>query len=778
MLPAPFQPGGRLSPLFFLPVLPDVRISVSRRGTAERAFPPGEKPEKAEEFSGVSCILRAPAYIKNGKMKNKKILPPLLRCFRAGPVRRADHGGRKAVHMFDLDALRGEVLHFQSRERRYWEYDPCALRARLETCPPDAPLCIAWAYAAAGRLDGMIFASAEDEPLVGRVRRAARPEEEFRAAEEWFRNESILKNRPEPGQTGHMEPYLDAVFELGLDGLAEKIARYEADADGEKKETYRSFAIVLEAFSAMIERAAQDAGCPEASERCRRIAHHPPRTFREALQLLWFADIGIQVGDAVTMVGPGRLDERLAPYYENDLKNGTVTYESAVRDIALVYLYVNDWTPGGLAFAVMVGGNTVNELSYAAVEAVRFSRLVYPSVGICVNENTPHDLKRLAADVIAEGYPNPSFFNDRVIRRGLESYGVPAERSAEYINSTCVEITPSGCSNVWVASPYYNLCGILLRTLERECAGFDSFLETYFLELAEEIRRGAENQRRDRLARIANRRRPLQSIFTNDCLERGLDIENGGARCNWVECSFVGLANLVDSLIVIRHEIFEEKNMSQSGMLAVLKDDFKNNEALRRKFLNAYPKYGTDNPEPDSLIPPILGRIRAECGKYRMPPDDALYIPGTFCWIMHQQLGQITCATPDGRRSGFPFADGAGPAQGREKQGPTAAVKSVCSWNHVPMIGGCAFNMKFPKTVLASGEAREKLVSLIDSYIRNGGFQVQINVTDNTTLRKARENPEAYADLVVRIGGYTDYFTRLSEGMQQELLLRTQYSEV
>ena len=86
------------------------------------------------------------------------------------------------MRMFDLDALRGEVLHFQSRERRYWEYDPCALRARLETCPPDAPLCIAWAYAAAGRLDGMMFAAAEDEPLVGRVRRAARSPEEFRAA--------------------------------------------------------------------------------------------------------------------------------------------------------------------------------------------------------------------------------------------------------------------------------------------------------------------------------------------------------------------------------------------------------------------------------------------------------------------------------------------------------------------------------------------------------------------------------------------------------------------
>ena len=680
--------------------------------------------------------------------------------------------------MFDINSIRSKVQAFQVSRGERQKWDAVKLVERLKAVPKDAPLGIAWAGYCCGMLEGIEFECEKGEPLVGRVRYAEHSDGDWESAISYLQNEAFFKDFHVDGQTGHCEPYYDDIFRLGISGLREKLLSLEASADNERRNNYRSFIIALDGFSEMVARAADFAGCEEAAERCRRLASEPPATFRDALQLLWFVDVGIMCGEGAHLVGPGRLDRRLIAYYEKDLAAGRVTYESAVSDIALLYLYINDLTRAGLAYGVMVGGETVNALSYACIDAVRASRLVYPSVGLCVNESTPHDLKALALKVISEGFPNPSFFNDRVIRKGLEYYGVPKDKSGNYINSTCVEITPCGASGVWVASPYYNLCGVLLETLKKDYDDFDAFMEGYRSNLAEKIREGVAKQNGWRKERNRCWRRPFQSIFTNDCLERGMDIETGGARYNWVECSFVGLANLVDSLTVVREEIFRQRNMSQSEMMELLESNFKDHDSERLKFLNHYPKYGHDNAEVDGLIQPLIEFIRSECAKYRMIPDDSFYIPGTFCWEMHQRLGGQTGATPDGRTAGFPFADGAGPAQGREKFGPTTAVKSVCAWDHSMLVGGSAFNMKYSKSLLKSEEEREKLLALVDAFIKGGGFQTQINVADNETLKKALAHPEEYADLVVRIGGYTDYFVRLSPQMQQEVMLRTQYESI
>ena len=152
----------------------------------------------------------------------------------------------------------------------------------------------------------------------------------------------------------------------------------------------------------------------------------------------------------------------------------------------------------------------------------------------------------------------------------------------------------------------------------------------------------------------------------------------------------------------------------------------------------------------------------------------ARLIPSLFCWIMHDQFGRSTGATPDGRRAGFPLGDGSGPAQGRESNGPTASVLSSTSWEHWPFIGGVAVNMKFSKSVFTE-ESLGVMKAIVMTYLSRGGFELQINVTDRGTLEKARVCPDEYADLVVRIGGYSDYFTRLSPTMQEEIILRTEH---
>jgi formate C-acetyltransferase len=447
---------------------------------------------------------------------------------------------------------------------------------------------------------------------------------------------------------------------------------------------------------------------------------------------------------------------------------------------------INATVRDGLAMSVMVGGrdaegrDVTNDLSYLCLEALRRTNMIYPTVGVCWHEGTPDALVDLAVELMGKGYPTPAFFGDGTIQQGLRRLGVPQDQSCHYINSTCVEITPSGASNVWVASPYYNTCGLLLEEIEAQLGApapsFDDFVRHYRARLARAIGKGVARQDAWRRARQRSMRRPLQSVFTRDCIARGRDLEEGGARYNWIECSFIGLANLADALYVIREEVYRQKRLSLAELMVVLDADFEGFEAVRQRFVNGYPKYGQDVAEVDNLVADMMSFVSETCSTFSVSPDDSPYVPGAFAWIKHEQLGRETGATPDGRKAGFPFADGCGPAQGRETRGPTAAVLSVTRWDHSRMIGGLAMNLKFNSALFDTAEGFESLKQLIMTYLARGGFEVQVNVVNSEVLRKARVHPEQYRDLIVRIGGYSDYFTRLSPEMQDELIERTEYA--
>ena len=641
------------------------------------------------------------------------------------------------------------------------------------------------------RLSRLNFEIDNYEILAGRIMPTPRTEAENEKAS------AFLKTLPpHGGQSGHCAPSMDELFEFGIDGLIDKISVLHEKSEGEKADTYQSFIYALEGMRNMINNAVkplqaalEDASPERVAElgkmivSCRHIAKYPPANFRDAIQLVWFVVIGIMVGDHTSYICPGMLDRHFVRFIESS----AAFREEALELLEAYYFLLNDTTPSGGATAILVGGidenghDVTNELSYLCLEALRRTKLVYPTVGVCWHENTPEDIIDLAVELIAEGYSTPAFFGNEVIRTGLMQYGVPEAEACDYQNSTCVEITPYGSSNIWVASPYFNLCGILMEHIGNITAGdstvnsYEDFRTSYFQFLGEKITEAVKDQNELRERRRLHNRNPLQSVLTRDCIERGRDIDDGGARYNWVECSFVGLANLVDSLKVIREDVFNCGNHTLPELKKILDDDFSGNENLRNEFLNKYPKYGLDDPEIDAEIKWIMDCISRECAKHKMLPDDSHFVPGTFCWVMHQRLGAECGATPDGRRAGFPFADGAGPAQGREKFGPTAAINSVTSWNHSSLIGGSAFNMKFNKSLLNSPEAVNKLKQLIIVFLKQGGFETQINVVNNSTLKDALIHPDQYDDLVVRIGGYTDYFTRLSPEMQQEVIQRTEY---
>ena len=715
-----------------------------------------------------------------------------------------------AATLVQTDTSRAATLRRRYLQRKksaeYGLYTHLAKAQSLQRTCANPWLALRFGQKVRDILESLAFEVDDQELLMGRLRSWPRAQV---APETLAAADSFLSHFPwSGGQTGHCALDYPTLFRLGVGGLrqqAQDAAAALDEADPEQQARlhfYRSADLALAGFSSMVLHASETArraaaDCTEPQRRlelermadaCEQIAIRPPRMFHEAIQLLWFAMESVMFGDEAGLVVPGRLDRVLWPFFQADLAAGRITEARALELIECLYVLINELIPDGLAMSVMVGGrdaagrDSTNRLSYLSLEALRRTKLCYPTVGICWHPGTPPDLAALAVQLIAGGTSTPAFFGDEVITGGLRQLGVPPEDACNYINSTCVEITPVGGSNVWVASPYFNLCGTLLEMIREIAAGtvtapgtYAEFLQDYMRRMGERIRAAVVEQNSLRETRHRFMARPLQSAFTRDCLGRGLDIERGGARYNWIECSFVGLANLVDALHVLEQEVLgPAPALSFRQLQELLSTDFAGNESVRQRFLHKYPKYGNGQEEVDRGVRRILESLAAECRKYRVRLD-APFVPGAFCWIMHEVLGRDTGATPDGRRAGFPFADGTGPAQGREKHGPTAAILSVTSWCAAPLIGGSAFNMKFNASVFATPGSADRLQELVLTFLQRGGFEVQINVVNREELLKAQQDPEAYADLVVRIGGYTDYFVRLSPGMQAEVMARTAY---
>jgi formate C-acetyltransferase len=650
------------------------------------------------------------------------------------------------------------------------------------------------------RLQNIRFETDELELLAGRV---SSDGHNF-SKEEISESEKYLSGYKWPGgQTGHCAMDMSRIFKVGIKGILSELKRKLKSSSGEKKNTYQSFIYALEGLSDMIENAKlatvkamknapewRKKELAEMAESCDRVKTEPPKTYRDAIHLIWFVDTGTFLADNAGLIVPGHLDRELISFYNNDIEKGILTKTKALNLIESLYLLINNYVPDGLAVSVMVGGrdeqgkDMTNELSYLSLEALRRTKLVYPTVGVCWHEGTPESLSLLAAELVSKGYSTPAFFGDETIQKGLKLYGLNRKQACNYINSTCVEITPVACSNVWVASPYFSLCKILLDEIEGQTTAsnptqkFESFLSSYYKRLGREIKSAVTVENKTREGRRQFGGKPLQSVFTKSCIDSGRDIDNGGADVNWIECSFVGIANLADSLEVIRNEIFQKKNMDVKTLKSILCSDFKGHENVRLRFLDCYEKYGNSCEEVDILVRKTADFIKKECSKHKVRPEKSHFIPGTFCWIMHERLGSQCGATPDGRKKGFPFADGGGPAQGREKNGPTSSILSATSWDHSFLIGGLAYNMKFSGELFNSPEAVKRLLDLIITFLKRGGFETQINVVSRKTLEAAKKNPEQYRDLVVRIGGYTDYFTRLSPEMREEVMLRTEYQEL
>lgn len=601
------------------------------------------------------------------------------------------------------------------------------------------------------------------------------------------------------GDSGHFHPDWETVLALGIGGLRERVAEYAAreGLTAEQQVFYQACDVVLSALGDFVARAGDECEAmasqdPEGAEDwqalaalCRQVATAAPQTFREAVQLLYLTTIALWFAEDHPLCSPGRLDQTLRRFYQADREAGRLTTAEALELLSSLFINYNRLLWPGSAVAVMVGGrdktgaNVTNELTYLALAARLATRLVYPTVGLVWHEGTPGELMDFAVEMLATGCGDPAVFNDEVISAGLREHDVAEGDSHNYVNSTCVEIKVAGASNMWVTAPYYNCAQALLDVLGEVAASdepeptFEQLQALTRQKLADRIATAAGHL--DETWRLRSERGcfPLASCVISDCLERGQDFDRGGARYNWVENSFVGLANLVDSLTAVRYLVYEEGELTLRQLQEILKADFADQEALRQRILRRLPKYGNAVAEADELAAQWAETLMDETEKHTVGLHR--YVPGFFCWVMHERMGSETGATPDGRQAGWPLADGAGAAQGRELCGPTASVLSTTCWPHRRVLGGLVHNAKFPQSLLSRPEGKQALRQVIETYMQRGGFEIQINVVGRETLLEARAHPEQFPDLLVRVAGYSDYFVHLSDKMQQEVIARTEH---
>ncbi len=646
----------------------------------------------------------------------------------------------------------------------------------------------------ANRLLNMPLELSSGERIVGRpALRPATEAEQARIAELRPVLESIP---PYPGgDAGHFHPDFEKVFAVGFGGILDEVLRRQAAADDEDKRTfYEACAIALRGVQTYIGRVAElcEKGADETPEwaelgaMCRRLVSSPPASFHEAIQLMFLTEIALWFGEDHGLTTPGRMDQTLWRFYEADLAAGRITREEALELICCLFIQLNMILGSGSAISVMVGGrdaqgqDVTNELTYLVLQARLATQLVYPTIGVAWHEGTPDELMDFCCRMISTGVGDPALFNDELIVQALREHGVSEADSYNYMNSTCVEIKVVGASNMWVTAPYFNCPQALLQVMQGVAEGTVSAPESFEAlnalvrdRLAETVRGGAEHLHRVWQARAQTACFPLASCVISDCLEKGLDFDRGGARYNWVENSFVGLANLADGLMAVRHLVYETGEYSLEQLHEILQADFAGHEALRQRILNSIPSYGNDLEQPDALA--------AEWAEFLADTTAANtvglhpYVPGYFCWIMHERFGSETGATPDGRKAGWALADGAGAAQGREKSGPTASVLSTTRWSHRAALGGLVHNLKLSRKALSTEADMVALRAVMETYLRRGGFEIQVNVVGAEMLEHAREHPELYPDLLVRVAGYSDYFVRLNPNMQEEVIARSEH---
>lgn len=604
------------------------------------------------------------------------------------------------------------------------------------------------------------------------------------------------------GIGGHSTQDYALALAGGLNGLRARVADAQATRPALTEwllalsATLDGVADYLRAHALALDEGARTANPVQAAEwrlmaaNCHHLADgHAPASFHQAVQL--FHTLFLLNGHD----SPGRMDQYLWPTLQRELAQGTLTVEQAQEMLDCLYLKLAEYICYGATLGGQLahGGDATNPLTWLSLNSIRRLRLLSPRTALRWHRGMPPALFTEAIRTIATGATFPTLINDEALIPSLQRRGVPLEHARDYTFCGCGQTIPSGRAYGGYEDLVINAVKPLTYALhdgrdERtgaqlgphtgEAAALSEYaaLETAVwrqcttlidLGIATSIaeRRWAAEQMQD----------GLRSLLTHSCLERGRDWCAGGADYHEGMVDLVGFTTLTDALLAIKRLVYDEGRLTLPELVAVLDRDWAGAEELRQRCLAGVPKFGNEDPEADALLQRWLIRVN-DWLLTRRTAFDGPWGMDIVGWSGAVQLGAVTGATPDGRRAGEALADCAGPAQGRDRSGITATLNSMLTLPMREVHGPLALSLRIAEDTVRTSAGQTKLAALLRNYLERGGQHVQITIAGADTLRAALRDPERYRDLIVRVGGFSAFFTQLEPTFQQDMIRRTEHA--
>ena len=674
---------------------------------------------------------------------------------------------------------------------------------------------------------------------------------------------------------GHVTVKYEEVLAIGYEGIMAK-AQAELDrcqvGDGDyARRSHFLNAVILscqavmeyaQRYAALAEKMAAECSDPVRRNElevialnCSRVPAKGAGSFYEACQSFWFVQQLIQLESSGHSISPGRFDQYMYPYYKKDLENGNITREFAQELMDCIWVKLNDLNKcrdaasaegfaGYSLFQNLIAGgqnkdgeDVTNDLSIMCIQASMHVHLPQPSLSVRVWNGSPHEFLIKAAELTRTGIGLPAYYNDEVIIPALQNRGLSLEDAREYNIIGCVEPQKAGKTDGWHDAAFFNMCRPLELVFSNgmdkgeqvgiatgdvtEMTTFEEFYDAYKKQMDYFISLLVNADNAIDVAHAERCPLPFLSCMVDDCIKRGISVQEGGAVYNFTGPQGFGIANMADSLYAVRQLVYRDKKVSmeeykeallwnygkgidsetaadmtasilkemerqgraidENAVKSVLETvmTMKPSEDQKARFeeihhmIDEVPKFGNDIPEVDYFARDVAYTYTRPLQNYKNPRGGQ-FQAGLYPVSANVPLGGQTGATPDGRYAHTPVADGVSPSAGKDVNGPTAAANSVARLDHFIVSNGTLFNQKFHPSALAGREGLEKFTALIRSYFDQKGMHMQFNVVDRDTLLDAQKNPEKYKHLVVRVAGYSALFTTLSRSLQDDIIRRTE----
>lgn len=631
---------------------------------------------------------------------------------------------------------------------------------------------------------------------------------------------------------GEITPdYQDVLFKKGFGGIIKEAKEHISQLNDitaenmKKKEFYESVILTSEGIITFANRYSEKAKEMAAvendenrknelikiSEVCSKIPEAPPTTFYEAIQFVWFTQVGGIISENPLALNVGRFDQFMYPYYRHDIQNNIMTKDDIQELIEALWLKLSEWVwtisantaeffAGYNQFQnLTIGGKTrdgkdaTNDLSYMALIATEKIKTHQPGLSVRIHQDCPREFLDQVTHLVSKGTGFPAIHSDQAGYQMLINAGYEPEDARDWNNCGCV-VPHFRKTGEWTSAVNINFTAALEYALNNGYSRIngkkiglnenDPKLFNSYEEVEKAFYKQFDNLiKHSVISTIVAQRlhkelvpRPFLSSCIENCLDEGVDLVDAGAKYNLGPVlTGIGLAVTSNSLAVIKKLVFEEKVVSMDTLIDAINADWEGYEELREIALKA-PKYGNDIDYVDDIAIKMANYYYKEGHKYK--DINGNNFNTAFMGISNYlPTGKVVGATPCGRKAKEPLSEGVSPFAGTDTSTPLAAMRSAAKLNQDVHSGGTLLNLRLNEDLVSTKRGQSNLGNMIQTFFALGAFHVQFNTISTETLRKAQEHPEKYKDLLVRVAGYSTQFVNLSRSMQDAIIARTAHEK-